>query len=255
MEEKELTIEEKIENIKNTNSYKDIVIDWFPPYHADEYYFVSYSHRDYKLVFESLHRLQSGAKHINVWYDRDLGVGRDWETEAGNHICNFNCKGVIFFISENAVLSASIHKEIEFVKNNGKEYLSINLPCEKIKGHEGEYLSASKMLTLLKEQGEKVSNYDAKLEVLGETFNDNITFIPFDEHIDLQIAKIYSLKRQQLLNIKQKTGANHPYQFDVISLNDINVTEIREDDFKYLIDEPNQYDKSEFNICDCCFAN
>lgn len=129
---KELTIEEKIAEIKNTDTYLDVKNAWFPPYYEKEYYFVSYSHKDYKLVYESLHRLQSGKKRLNLWYDHNLAPGRDWEIEARRYIYDFNCKGVIFFLSENAVLSRSIHKEIEFVKNSGKSYLPINLPCEKI---------------------------------------------------------------------------------------------------------------------------
>ncbi len=239
----ELTIEEKIAEIKNTDSYQDVKNSWFPPYHEKEYYFVSYSHKDYKLVYESLHRLQSGEKRLNLWYDHNLTPGRDWEIEARRYIYDFNCKGVIFFLSENAVLSQSIHKEIEFVKNSGKSYLSINLPCDKIEGHIGEYLSAAKMLELLKQQGYGIENYEEKSAVLTETFNDKVTFLPLNEDIDSQITKILSLKRQPLLNIDDGT---------VISINDINALEIKREDFEYL--EKNGR-KTATKIESCAFAN
>lgn len=249
---KELTIEEKIAEIKSTNTYQDVKNAWFPPYHEKEYYFVSYSHKDYKLVYESLYRLQSGEKRLNLWYDHNLTPGRDWEIEARRYIYDFNCKGVIFFVSENAVLSQSIHKEIEFVKNSGKSYLSINLPCEKIKGHIGEYLSAAKMLELLKQQGGEIEDYEEKSAVLSETFNDKITFLPLNEDIDSQITKILSLNRQPLLVV----GNNETdiiKQPAIVAINDLNVEEIKEDDF-ILLDKKG---KPLFLtvIDDCAFAN
>ncbi len=247
---KELTIEEKIAEIKNTNTYQDVKNDWFPPYYEKEYYFVSYSHKDYKLVYESLHRLQSGEKRLNLWYDHNLTPGRDWEIEARRYIYDFNCKGVIFFLSENAVLSQSIHKEIEFVKNSGKSYLSINLPCEKIKGHIGEYLAAAQMLELLKQQGYEIENYDEKSAVLNETFNSKITFLRFNQEIEEQIDKILSLKRQPLLNIDKGDRM-------VTSINDINVLEIKKEDFDYY--EDNYYVLNQHGtatrIGPCAFAN
>lgn len=243
---KELTIEKKIARIKKTKTYLDVINAWFPPYYEKEYYFVSYSHKDYKLVYESLHRLQSGEKRLSLWYDHNLTPGRDWEIEARRYIYDFNCKGVIFFLSENAVLSQSIHKEIEFVKNSGKSYLSINLPCEKIKGHIGEYLAAAQMLELLKQQGYEIENYDEKSAVLNETFSSKITYLRFDQEIEWQIEKILSLKRQPLLNINRTIGI-------VTSINDINVTEIKKEDFEYF--DENQCKHVAHSIGDCAFAN
>ena len=245
---KELTIEEKIAEIKSTSNYQDVKNAWFPPYYEKEYYFVSYSHKDYKLVYESLHRLQSGKKRLNLWYDHNLTPGRDWEIEARRYIYDFNCKGVIFFLSENAVLSQSIHKEIEFVKNSGKSYLSINLPCEKIKGHIGKYLPAAQMLELLKQQGYEIENYEDKSAVLNETFNSKITYLPFNEDIESQIDKILSLKRQPLLNIFDSDSGGI-----VTSINDINVTEIKREDFDYF-NERNER-KTAAKVGPCAFAN
>ena len=247
MDTKELTIEEKIANIKETDDPLKIANAWFPPYHEKEYYFISYSHRDYKLVYESLHRLQSEEKHINVWYDHNLTPGRDWEEEARRYIFDFNCKGVIFYLSENAVLSRSIHKEIEFVKKSGKSFLSINLPCEMIKGYEGKCLSAESMLKLLKEQGISVENYDEKLTALHDTFNEKVTFLPFSEDIDSQIDKILSLKREPLFNVGKIFA-------ELRSINDINIMELKKEDFVYF-EEKIQSAMKIKSIGNCAFAN
>ena len=241
---KELTIEEKIAEIKNTMSYQDVKNAWLPPYYEKEYYFVSYSHRDYKLVYESLHRLQSGKKRLNLWYDHNLAPGRDWGIEARRYIYDFNCKGVIFFLSENAVLSQSIHKEIEFVKESGKSYLSINLPCEKIAGHIDDYLSAAEMLELLKQQGHTIENYEAKSAVLSETFNNKVIYLSFNEDIDSQIDKILSLKRQPLLEINKGF---------VASINNLHAEALKIHDFKYL-DDNDVYIFAKI-IGSCAFAN
>ena len=95
---KELTIEEKIEKIEQTESYSAMLWNWFPPAHSNEYYFVSYSHKDYKKVFRDIYALQSQG--INIWYDRELRAGKDWEIEARTHIYDFKCKGVIFYNSQ-----------------------------------------------------------------------------------------------------------------------------------------------------------
>ncbi len=241
---KELTVEEKIAAIKNTAGYQDVKNAWFPPYHEKKYYFVSYSHKDYKLVYESLHRLQNGETQLNLWYDHSLVPGRDWEIEARRYIGDFKCKGVIFFLSENAVLSQSIHKEIEFVKNCGKSYLSINLPCETIEGHIGEYLSAAQMLKLLKRQGREIENYDEKMAVLRETFNDKITFLPFNEDIDSQIEKILSLWREPLLAFRSDVA---------VSVNDLQVEVVKANEFEYLNEDWESVVADELG--DCAFAN
>ena len=116
--------------------------------------------------------MQNGEKRLSLWYDHNLTPGRDWEIEARRYIYDFNCKGVIFFLSENAVLSQSIHKEIEFVKNSGKSYLSINLPCEKIEGAFRRIFTAKEVYNYLKEKhtcrpNGKKSAYNSVLHILS----------------------------------------------------------------------------------------
>ena len=200
MSNENFDIEDKIILIQVSNDFNKVKKSWLPPCHKKDYYFASYAHKDYKLVFESLHRLQSGENSINVWYDEGLTPGKDWEDNAYKYIYNPDCKGVIFYLSENSILSQSIHREIEFVKNSGVPYLSINLPCEMVEGYEGKCLSAETMLTLLKRQGKcsiDETTYEEKLKVLSETFHDKIIFISFNENIERQKDKIRRLSSEE----------------------------------------------------------
>ncbi len=208
-------VEQKIANIRNCTDYKQMAWDWFPPAHADEYYFVSYSHKDYKEVFADIYALQ--AQGLHVWYDRELRPGKDWEIEARAHIYDFKCKGVIFYISENSVVSESIHKEIEFVKKSGKSYLSINLPVN------GEYLSAAEILRRVQPELGKNSE---KYRTLEGTFNDKVTYLKLSEEPSARAQRITSLESLPLLKFKVERGVA-----TVIGINDINATVIKEEDF------------------------
>ena len=208
-------VEQKIANIRNCTDYKQMAWDWFPPAHADEYYFVSYSHKDYKEVFADIYALQ--AQGLHVWYDRELRPGKDWEIEARAHIYDFKCKGVIFYISENSVVSESIHKEIEFVKKSGKSYLSINLPVN------GEYLSAAEILRRVQPELGKNSE---KYRTLEGTFNDKVTYLKLSEEPSARAQRITSLESLPLLKFEVERGVA-----TVIGINDINATVIKEEDF------------------------
>ena len=161
-----LTTAQKIEFIETSKNFNQMLLEWFPPTASDEYYFVSYSHKDYQAVFKDLFKLieYGGKEPFAVWYDKDLSVGKNWEIEAENHIYDYKCKGVIFYISENTVDSDAIHKEINFVRKTGKSYLTINLP---IKNDENiNYLPASEILKYLKEQN-KLTNSNNYIDSFG----------------------------------------------------------------------------------------
>ena len=216
-------VEQKIANIRNCTDYKQMAWDWFPPAHADKYYFVSYSHKDYKEVFADIYALQ--AQGLHVWYDRELRPGKDWEIEARAHIYDFKCKGVIFYISENSVVSESIHKEIEFVKKSGKSYLSINLPVN------GEYLSAAEILRRVQPELGKNSE---KYRTLEGTFNDKVTYLKLSEEPSARAQRITSLESLPLLKFRieeMEKGDNKKKKATVIGINDINATVIKEEDF------------------------
>ena len=105
-------------------------LDYIPPAYlpdvvTEEYYFVSYSHLDYKKVYSDIFDLQQNG--LSVWYDRDISLGNNWKDTAYKYMVPYACRGVLFYISENALLSESIRKEIEFAQKYSKHILEICL--------------------------------------------------------------------------------------------------------------------------------
>lgn len=96
---------------------------FLPDVVTTEYYFVSYSHLDYKEVYSDIFDLQLFG--LPIWYDRGIAVGENWKDTAYKYMVPFACKGVIFYISKNAIMSDSIKEEIEFAKKYKKQILVI----------------------------------------------------------------------------------------------------------------------------------
>ena len=49
-----LSMEDKIHRIEETASLNEVSLECLPPVQTDKYYFVSYSHKDYKLVYKDI---------------------------------------------------------------------------------------------------------------------------------------------------------------------------------------------------------
>lgn len=167
--------------IDNTEELGDLPAKYWPVSHTEEYLFISYSHKDYKAVFKDLTLLQHEG--VNIWYDRSLVPGHDWESEAEQCISNYHCIGVIFYVSMNSLSSHSIEREMEYVKKRGKPFFTINLPVD------GEYLSVPRMYEKLDEQYKS----DTKGELINQLFNDRIIFFPLGMDVSVKKAKIDEL--------------------------------------------------------------
>ncbi len=92
------------------------------------YIFISYSHKDYRSVYPDLFALSSAK--VRYWYDKDLTPGHGWNEEAKERMADPNCAGVIFYLSENFVLSPSILEEVKFARESGKNYFAVSLSDE-----------------------------------------------------------------------------------------------------------------------------
>lgn len=68
-----LSLQEKLFIIDNSNSLLELNKEVLPTVHKQNYYFVSYSHKDYKKVMKDILLLQECG--INIWYDSDMHIG------------------------------------------------------------------------------------------------------------------------------------------------------------------------------------
>ena len=138
-EEKLLIIEGYLEgmvalddtNRQVNNQRLEWIREHIPAYNLDDgknYIFVSYSHLDYKEVYKDLAVFSyNSQRRVRFWYDEGLPIGQNWEEAAGKIIKNPHCVGVLFYLSKNLLLSPSVYKEIECVKNSGKSYCQVAL--------------------------------------------------------------------------------------------------------------------------------
>lgn len=240
--------EDKIKQIEKTNSLNEVSLECLPPVQTDKYYFVSYSHKDYKLVYKDIFYLQQ--KGLSIWYDRGMEAGKNWKDTAEKYITKHNCCGVIFFLSENSILSDAIHEEIKLLMENGKEFLTINLPVN------GEYMSAQEMLDLIKQKGIKIDEENDQF--ISKHLNKDIIYVRYDSSYDEKIEKINTLKSSPLFKINtfdafafihemedELLTYKHiyhnkdfgKYYLESTAINDIDVKEVKLIDFKNSLNE------------------
>ena len=175
------TLEQKIKLIEQSNSFADLNQEVMPKAYKEDYYFVSYSHKDYKKVMKDILLLEDCG--INIWYDTDMHVGENLEDIAKTYISKFQCKGIIFYLSKNSILSDACNKEVEYVLENDKQFFSVNIPLE-----EGEQSSSGlAMLLKLKEQGYNIS--DRSISNFEKAFSDKMLYLSYGDSIERKGSK------------------------------------------------------------------
>lgn len=92
-------------------------IDSLPEANVDDepFIFISYSHRDADIVISDIVELKKFG--VRLWYDRSICYGDIWDEKALSIISKHNCKGILLYISNNAVQSASVAKELNHANN------------------------------------------------------------------------------------------------------------------------------------------
>ena len=191
---KEMSLEEKIRLIEASNSFADIPQDAFPKSHKENYYFVSYSHKDYKRVLKDIILLEDMG--INIWYDSEMHVGENWQEIAELYISKFQCAGVIFYLSENSISSPACNREVEYVLTHNKDFFSINMPLTG-RGVESGY-------SMLCELGRRGLARDAELfESFKKAFPDEVLYLSVDDTVEKKANQILSLKREELLGLSE----------------------------------------------------
>ncbi len=120
-----------VEQIEQSESFAQIKnAGILPEPDADEgYYFISYSHKDYKKVFKDI--LAFHQNSLPIWYDRGLESGKSWINEVKKKMTSYYCRGIIFYISENYLASESCMTElVHWMQNASKSALFVTLDGE-----------------------------------------------------------------------------------------------------------------------------
>lgn len=100
----------------NVYSEAPEVIDDLPEadINNEPFIFISYSHRDARIVISDIKELKKFG--VRLWYDRSICYGDNWDEKALSVIDKPNCKGVLLYVSDDALCSESIAKEINHAK-------------------------------------------------------------------------------------------------------------------------------------------
>ena len=175
-------IEIKIKIIEN-NELDNIPVAYLPAVFVDEYYFISYSHLDYKKVYKDIFELQ--ASGLNTWYDRGIPANKSWKDTAKKYILPYACKGVIFYISENSLKSNPVKDEIEYVIDSHKPFIVIVLPTI-IDNQEVNLLPSKIADKLYKEQKIDQERYD----FIKKIFTDERIYLSLSTLTTNKVEKI-----------------------------------------------------------------
>ena len=163
----EIGLDDKITIIKNW-SYK--ALKYLPPWimpeaiESDGYYFVAHSRKDFKIVYTDILRLESVG--VDIWYDRSMEPGRNWQEIAERMMNRQECKGVIVYGTVNSMASKPVQiNHDEDLKTTAAKDL-YEKACKDKEAKEAEETS--------EEDRERVERFKDLLARIG---NANITYI------------------------------------------------------------------------------
>lgn len=200
-----------------------IPIQYLPDVVTDNYFFISYSHLDYRLVYSDIFDLQEHG--LSIWYDRGMPVGKDWRDTANKYLTPYACKAVIFYISENALLSNAVRNEIEFTKNANKPFLTIFIPSKE-----------NENLWQLIDRLHKEDKIDEdKYNFYLESFPKEVICLSINDEVTVKVDKLLnSLPSQPLLAIDLIDSCyegDGQFVIDIRALNDYYAKKISINDF------------------------
>ncbi|MBQ8409050.1 MAG: leucine-rich repeat protein [Clostridia bacterium] len=205
-EEKFILITDYLNSIKPTDKTEVLVerMEWLrrhiPAYDCKDdsnYVFISYSHRDYKTVYNDLAFFSYNTrKKVRFWYDEGLPAGNDWFAEAEKRLSDPNCVGVIFYLSENLLRSTAVLKEIEFVKRLKKPYFTITLDNQKFCA--ADYLDETKDAELLTKVEPVFPRDDTSVSYgsnSSEIFEENSRVEAYDDEYENAFYRIQKIEQ------------------------------------------------------------
>lgn len=172
-----MNLQEIISFIKNSTSFAEVRnAEVLPePDQDDGFYFISYSHKDYKAVLTDI--VKYSGEGLKIWYDRFLESGKSWATEVLKKIASYYCKGVVLYVTENFLQSDSCLAEADCVLKNGKSCVFV------LDGVVFERFAA----VINEKLGEKVVKKKGKIE-----------FLEYSVPTDDKVKTIISLEKPEL---------------------------------------------------------
>ena len=189
-----MNIEEKIKIISESKSFSEIPVEVLPSSHKENYYFVSYSHKDYKIVLPEILKLEELG--INIWYDSDMHIGENWKEIAQLYISKFHCAGIIFYLTENSIKSPACNQEVEYVLNHNKKFISINKPLDGT-----NVKSGYDMLLELKEKGFECNQN--LVDNFKKAFSNEILYLDINDSIENKVYQISSIEQEDLYELEK----------------------------------------------------
>ena len=196
-----LSLQEKIDLILNSNSLNEVPREALPSSHKEEYYFVSYSHKDYKQVLKDILLLETYG--INIWYDDEMHIGENWKEVAELYISKYHCKGIIFYLSENSIASKACNEEIEYVLKKNKSFFSINMAKENEPVESG--------LAMLKRYG--LDKDETKLELFKKAFPNEVLYLSYNDTIERKVHEISKMVGEDLLTYRMNEKIESSFSF------------------------------------------
>lgn len=157
------------------------------------YYFVSYSHRDRSKVFGALTRWYSQG--VNYWYDKELDPGDVWNERVERILRNENCRGALVFLSENSLISKAVRREIDIMlerreKEEGFKLIPIIIGADNIVNLCDKAMNSPNI------------PYEAKAEFFAGYYKE------FTKNFENTIYKTYDDALEEICNVCQRAGVN-----------------------------------------------
>lgn len=90
---------------------------------GQKYIFVSYAHKDTKVVLPLIQGLM--ARNFNIWYDNSIEAGSEWPEYIATNLLASEC--VIVFMSPNADASHNCRKELTYAIDKRKKMIVVYL--------------------------------------------------------------------------------------------------------------------------------
>lgn len=87
------------------------------------YVFVSYAHKNAEAVFSHITRLHNVG--FRIWYDEGMDPGMDWSDEIADALAN--AEVFLVFLSEAAIASNNVRKEIIFAIDQKKYMVCVHI--------------------------------------------------------------------------------------------------------------------------------